>query len=258
MRQAGAAARRGRSAGRSPRRSPRRAAPCAGRASAARGRHAAAGRRFRSVQPRRLPSLVPTTDMEGRVATVKSRRPAGRGSKQRALERGASLWKKGPKGRAPREPRLVALKKRPWQGWRGEVLFAGEWFAVGRFRQLLDSWNTRSLTTQFLLAGGLASLLAMVVVGILVSNLIASSVTQNSAAATALYVDSVIAPLLPDMRTSRRARTTRSRMRWTRRSARARSARRLVSFRLWRQATARSSTPRTRAWSASASSRATT
>ncbi|MBD9491944.1 sensor histidine kinase [Ensifer sp. ENS11] len=42
----------------------------------------------------------------------------------------------------------------------------------------------------------------MVLVGAFVSRLIEEAVTRNSAATTALYVDSVIAPLLPDMQTT--------------------------------------------------------
>ncbi|TJV47329.1 MAG: sensor histidine kinase, partial [Mesorhizobium sp.] len=68
--------------------------------------------------------------------------------------------------------------------------------------RLLDRWNALSLATQFLLAGGLFSLSAMIVVGMSVTSQIEAAVTRNSAASTALYVDSVIAPLLPDMRRS--------------------------------------------------------
>jgi hypothetical protein len=38
---------------------------------------------------------------------------------------------------------------------------------------------------------------AMLLVGLLVTKLIEEAVTRNAAASTALYVDSVIAPLLP-------------------------------------------------------------
>jgi signal transduction histidine kinase len=71
-----------------------------------------------------------------------------------------------------------------------------------RATRLIDRWNALSLATQFLLAGGLFSLSAMIVVGISVTSQIEAAVTRNSASATALYVDSVIAPLLPDMRRS--------------------------------------------------------
>jgi signal transduction histidine kinase len=67
-------------------------------------------------------------------------------------------------------------------------------------RKLVSYWNSQSLAAQFLLTGGLVSLIAMALVGIVVTRVIEESVTRNSAATTALYVDSVIAPLLPDMR----------------------------------------------------------
>ena len=72
-----------------------------------------------------------------------------------------------------------------------------------RLNQLVDRWKMQSLAVQFLQAGGLVSLAAMVIVGISVTSLIEASVTRNSAATTALYVDSVIAPLLPDMQKSK-------------------------------------------------------
>lgn len=68
--------------------------------------------------------------------------------------------------------------------------FRGEW------------WQSQSLARQFLLAGGVVTLAAMALVGWLVTTVITSSVTRNAAATTALYVDSIIAPLLPDMQTS--------------------------------------------------------
>ncbi|CCV04216.1 Two-component, sensor histidine kinase [Mesorhizobium metallidurans STM 2683] len=55
---------------------------------------------------------------------------------------------------------------------------------------------------QFLIAGGIALLAAMLVVGLWVTSQIREAVIRNSAGTTALYVDSVIAPLLPDMRKS--------------------------------------------------------
>ena len=46
------------------------------------------------------------------------------------------------------------------------------------------------------------SLVTMTLVGAVVANVIEDGVTRNAAAATALYVDSVIAPILPDMQKS--------------------------------------------------------
>ncbi len=63
----------------------------------------------------------------------------------------------------------------------------------------MTGWSRQSLARQFLTLGGLVSVIAMLMVGTVVSNLIERVVTRNAAATTALYVDSVIAPLLPDM-----------------------------------------------------------
>ncbi|MCC2687328.1 MAG: sensor protein kinase [Rhizobiaceae bacterium] len=71
-----------------------------------------------------------------------------------------------------------------------------------RLEDLYVWWTTRSLALQFLLAGGAVSLGATFLVGLLVTSQIEDGVTRNSAATTALYVDSVIAPLLPDMQRS--------------------------------------------------------
>ena len=70
------------------------------------------------------------------------------------------------------------------------------------YQHLNEWWQSRSLARRFLMAGGVVTLTAMVLVGWLVTTLITSSVTRNAAATTALYVDSVIAPLLPDLQTS--------------------------------------------------------
>lgn len=70
---------------------------------------------------------------------------------------------------------------------------------AGLIRRLRDRLAS-SLAMQFLAVGGVVSLLAMLLVGAAVTSLIERAVTRNAAATTALYVDSVIAPLLPDMR----------------------------------------------------------
>ena len=65
---------------------------------------------------------------------------------------------------------------------------------------LSSQFRRGSLAVQFLAAGSVVSIAAMLLVGVLVTNLIERAVIRNAAATTALYVDSVIAPLLPDMR----------------------------------------------------------
>ncbi len=67
---------------------------------------------------------------------------------------------------------------------------------------LIRRWNSQPLAKQFLIIGGSVAAAAMLVVGAFVTSLIEDAVTRNSAATTALYVDSVIAPLLPDMQTT--------------------------------------------------------
>ncbi|WP_286157316.1 sensor histidine kinase [Sinorhizobium sp. RAC02] len=63
----------------------------------------------------------------------------------------------------------------------------------------LSFWGRQTLARQFLIAGSAFSLAAMALVGVFVTHLIEQTVTRNAAASTALYVDSIIAPLLPDM-----------------------------------------------------------
>ena len=61
-------------------------------------------------------------------------------------------------------------------------------------------WTGLSLARQFSLAAAAVLILGMLVIGFWVTRQIEEGVTRNTAAATALYVDSVIAPLLPDLR----------------------------------------------------------
>jgi signal transduction histidine kinase len=103
-----------------------------------------------------------------------------------------------------------------------------------RLPNLIAHWNGQSLARQFLLAGGLVSIIATVIVGIFVANLIEEAVTRNSAASTALYVDSIIAPILPDMTTTERLDGSIERALDETLSQGA-LGRRLVSFRLWRK-----------------------
>lgn len=60
-------------------------------------------------------------------------------------------------------------------------------------------WTGLTLARQFLLAGAAVLLAGMFVMGLWVTRQIEASVTRNTATATALYVDSIIAPLLPDL-----------------------------------------------------------
>lgn len=63
-------------------------------------------------------------------------------------------------------------------------------------------WGEMSLAGQFVLAGGLVMVLAVVAVGFWVSRRIEDAVVRNTANATALYMESFIAPLIQDLATS--------------------------------------------------------
>jgi signal transduction histidine kinase len=100
--------------------------------------------------------------------------------------------------------------------------------------KLAGFWNSWSLAGQFLLAGGIVSLVVMAMVGAVVTRVIEDSVTRNSAAVTALYVDSVIAPILPDMRTNEVLDDTITRA-LDETLGQGALGKRLFSFRLWRR-----------------------
>jgi len=95
------------------------------------------------------------------------------------------------------------------------------------------NWKALSLAQQFLLVGGLVSLVATIIVGAFVTSLIKDAVTRNSGAATALYVDSVIAPLLPDMQTSA-ALSGSVEQALDETLGQGALGKRLISFKLWR------------------------
>lgn len=97
----------------------------------------------------------------------------------------------------------------------------------------MKRWNAQSLALQFLVTGGCVSIIAMLAVGIFVSHSIENAVTRNSAATTAQYVDSVIAPLLPDMRSAQPLDDTIARA-LDETLDQGALGRRLMSFRLWR------------------------
>lgn len=104
---------------------------------------------------------------------------------------------------------------------------------AGLVGRAVANWNGQSLVRQFFLLGGLVSILAILVVGAVVTRLIEQSVTRNSAATTALYVDSIIAPLLPDMQRVVRLDEPDSRA-LDETLGHGALGSRLISFRLWR------------------------
>jgi signal transduction histidine kinase len=100
--------------------------------------------------------------------------------------------------------------------------------------KILDRWRSLTLARQFLLAGMLVSAAAMLGVGALVANVIERSLIRHAGATTALYVDSVIAPVLPDMRTVSHLDDVVAHALDETLGA-GKLAERLVSYRLWRR-----------------------
>ncbi|WP_027062111.1 sensor histidine kinase [Mesorhizobium loti] len=99
---------------------------------------------------------------------------------------------------------------------------------------LARRWSELSLALQFVIAGGFGLLAVMLVVGSWVTMQIKDGVIRNSAATTALYVDSVIAPLLPDLRKSEElSESVKQALDET--LGQGALGKRLVSFRLWRR-----------------------
>jgi signal transduction histidine kinase len=95
-------------------------------------------------------------------------------------------------------------------------------------------WGALTLARQFVLAGAAVLVAGMAVIGFWVSQQIEASVTRNTATATALYVDSVIAPLLPDLR-SAEALSEGARRALDETLSRGALGERLASFKIWKE-----------------------
>lgn len=102
-----------------------------------------------------------------------------------------------------------------------------------RISNLISRWNSQSLAMQFLSMGGAVSVCAMALIGAFISNRVELAVTSNAAATTALYVDSVIAPLLPDMQSNEALDDTTARA-LDETLGQGALGDRLLLFRLWR------------------------
>ncbi|MDX8480731.1 sensor histidine kinase [Mesorhizobium sp. VK24D] len=101
-------------------------------------------------------------------------------------------------------------------------------------KRLVQVWSGLSLAWQFVIAGGIGLLAVMLVVGLWVTSQIRQGVMHNSATTTALYVDSVIAPLLPDLRKNQELDSTVKRA-LDETLGQGALGKRLVSFKLWRR-----------------------
>lgn len=94
-------------------------------------------------------------------------------------------------------------------------------------------WSDLSLARQFALAGGLVMFLASVVVGTFVSRRVEEIVVRNAANATALYMESFVAPLTQDLG-RRDSLSATSQARLGALLAGTALGKRVVSFKIWR------------------------
>lgn len=74
---------------------------------------------------------------------------------------------------------------------------------VGTLSNLRGRWGRLSLALQYSIAGTLVVFATMFVIGFWVTSVIEEAIKDDAASATALYVDSVIAPILPELRSQK-------------------------------------------------------
>ena len=96
-----------------------------------------------------------------------------------------------------------------------------------------DRWRRLSLAAQYLIAGSAVFACAMILIGFWVTRMIEQATITNTANATALYVDGVIAPLLPDLRNADTL-DSGSQLALDEVLSRGALKSRLVSFKIWR------------------------
>lgn len=101
----------------------------------------------------------------------------------------------------------------------------------GRLRR---RWNALTLAGQYVAAGSAVLIIGMVVIGLWVTRQIEDGVTRNTATATALYVDSVVAPLLPDLG-GQTELTAGARRALDETLSQGALGERLASFKIWRE-----------------------
>lgn len=99
---------------------------------------------------------------------------------------------------------------------------------------IIHRLRSLTLAKQFFVAGGMVTLSAVLLVSLLVTQVVEQAVTKNAAATTALYVDSIIAPILPDLGSTDQLDGSVERA-LDEILAHGALGRRLVSFRLWRE-----------------------
>jgi signal transduction histidine kinase len=100
--------------------------------------------------------------------------------------------------------------------------------------EVLDHWSKLSLAAQFAVAGGVVLASAAIIGGFFVSSRIEETVVRNTANATALYMESFVAPLTQDLAT-RTNLSDHSRLEIGRLLSDTALGKRVVSFKIWRE-----------------------
>lgn len=95
-------------------------------------------------------------------------------------------------------------------------------------------WEKLSLARQFALAGGTVMLVAVLAVGLWVSRRIEDVTVRNTANATALYMESFVAPLLQEL-VARESLSRETRLEVAKLLSGTALGQRVVSFKLWRR-----------------------
>ena len=105
---------------------------------------------------------------------------------------------------------------------------------ISNIAPLRGGWAGLSLARQFALAGGTVMFLATLAVGFIVSNAIEGAVTRNTGNATALYMESFIAPLTQDLAVQDRLSES-SKAQIGALLDQTALGKRVVSFKIWRE-----------------------
>ena len=145
-----------------------------------------------------------------------------------------------PAGNVPRSPDLIGpwsdpgsdLGPIPKGGGRCYFHHMGE--APTQTRPLYRSWDQLSLAAQFVIAGSVVLVVGMAILGYWVTQRIEDGVTRNTAASTALYMESFVAPLIGEL-AYRDDLSLKSRTALDKLLKSNELGRRIISFKIWKE-----------------------
>lgn len=98
----------------------------------------------------------------------------------------------------------------------------------------VHAWNRLTLTTQFVIAGSIFLIIGMIVVGLWVTGKIEEVVTKNTAAATALYMESVVSPLVQELANSKQV-SAKTHKKLDEILTNSEIGRKIISFKIWKE-----------------------